>query len=42
METAGGEAEETLERALKKRWYNTSFFKLAFKVLQMTSVFSKC
>lgn len=42
METAGSEVEETLERALEKRWYNTSFFKLAFKVLQMTSVFSKC
>lgn len=37
-----GEVEKTLERALEKRWYNTSFFKLAFKVLQMTSVFSKC
>lgn len=42
METAGGEVEETLERALEKKVvYNTSFLKLAFRILQMTNVVSK-
>ena len=40
-EQQGVEVGETLKRALKNEWSNTSFFKIGFSILQMTSAFSK-